>query len=102
MAIVGSRTLNLQRAREIKSLINAELQRIHSGELHIQDVLTDPEDYEIRRCDVYDVLNHVPKLGKTGVRRILTKAKVWPHDRIQDLDDAEIQRILRYLPPRAR
>ncbi len=102
MANDESRTSRLQTAREIKSLIAHEFKRMSLGEFTLRDVLETPEDYEMRRCDVYDILRRSPKLGKTGARRILEKAKIWPHTALEDLDETELEKIIHRLPMRAR
>lgn len=102
MASVGSRTSNLQRAREIKSLINAELANMRDGYITIRDVLESPQDYEMRRLDVYDLLMHTPKLHKDGVRKVFIDTGIWPHYRVDELTTEQCDRLLKYLPPRTR
>src|SRR4051812_42078309 len=98
----SSRTSNLQRAREIRSAINAELANMRDGHITIQDVLKSPQDYEMIRLDVYDVLIHVPKLGKAGVKKLLLDSKIWPHDKFWELTNRQREGILCRLPPRVR
>lgn len=102
MGTVGSRTLNLQKAREIKSHINAELANLRDGHITLRDVLGSPEDYEMRRLDVYDVLMAAPKLNKDGVRKMCLDTGIWPHYRLEELTFAARDNLIHRIPPRAR
>jgi hypothetical protein len=102
MGTASRRTSNLTRARKIKSRINSEFAALSDGRITLRDVLESPEDYEMRRCDVYDVLRRAPKLGKIGAKKILLNCKIWPHDKLNVLDPMQLEDILSHLPPRAR
>lgn len=98
----GSQTSNLRRARKIKSRISSEFGDLESGRVTLRDVIENPEAYEMRRCDVYDVIRRSPKLGRAGAKKILLGARVWPHDKLGDLTKMQRDDILSWLPPRAR
>lgn len=93
---------NLSRARHVKSEIGSEFSRMNSGVFTLRDVLEKPEDYEMRRCDIWDVLRKAPHLGRTGAKKILLNCKIWPHDKLGDLTVMQREDILSHLPPRAR
>jgi hypothetical protein len=98
----GSPTSNLTRARRIKAAINDEFGLMKKGETSLVDVLRDPSQYQMRRCDIWDVLRRAPKLGEKGAKRVLLHAKVWPHDKLGDLTPSQRDDILAWLPARAR
>lgn len=98
----GSRTSNLTRARKIKAAINDEFGSMKRDEITLVDVLRDPSQYQMRRCDIWDVLRRAPKLGEKGAKRVLLYAGVWPHDKLGDLSTQQRDDILSWLPPRAR
>lgn len=93
---------NLRKAREIRSVVTSQYSELRDGRITIREVIENPEDYEIGRCDLYDVLIHVPKLGKAGIRKILHRGRIWPHMRVVDLTEQQRHYIITHLPPRAR
>lgn len=99
---MATRNGNLSRARSIRSLIGSEFGALQRGDITLRDVLEKPQDFEMRRCDVFDVLRRSPKLGKTGAKKILLGAKIWPHDKLVDLTLMQREDIMSWLPPRAR
>jgi hypothetical protein len=99
---MASRSVNLKRAREIKSHINSEFGALSDGRISLQEILQRPQEFEMRRCDVFDVLRRAPKLGRTGAKKILLGSRVWPHDKLGRLSRMELDEILSWLPPRAR
>lgn len=78
------------------------MQRMSSGELHVTDVLTDPQSYALGRLQVYALLRRAPGLSDKGVKKICLGLKIWPMDRTRDLDLYIREEIIKDLPPRAR
>lgn len=92
----------LKVARRIRSLIARDMQRMSSGEIHLQDVLESPERFSCSRLQVYALLSRAPGLGKKSAKKICLEVKVWPMDRTRDLDLYVREDIIKDLPPRAR
>lgn len=99
---MATRTGNLSRARKIKSKVNSEFGVLQRGDVSLVRVLQTPEEFELRRCDIWDVLRRSPKLGRKGAKRVLLRARVWPHDKLMDLTPQQREDILAELPARAR
>jgi hypothetical protein len=78
------------------------MQRMLSGEFHVTDVLQDPQHYSLGRLHVYALLRRAPGLSDKGVTTVLLGLKVWPMDRVRDLDLYTREEIIKDLPPRAR
>jgi hypothetical protein len=51
---------------------------------------------------VYALLRRAPGLSDKGVKKVLLGLKVWPMDRVRDLDLYTREEIIKDLPPRAR
>lgn len=51
---------------------------------------------------MYDVLISAPGLSAKGAKKILLQEKIWPLDRLQDLELMQREDIIEALPPRAR
>lgn len=99
---MATKTGHLSRARKIKAKIGDEFGAMTRGEIELNDVLRNPEDFEMRRCDIWVVLRRAPKLGDKGAKRVLLRARVWPHDKLSELSPQQRDDILRELPARAR
>jgi hypothetical protein len=73
-----------------------------SGELHVSDVLRNPGHYALGRFTVYALLKCAPGLSDKGAKKICLGLKVWPMDRVRQLDQYTREEIINDLPPRAR
>lgn len=73
-----------------------------SGELHVTDVLQDPQSYSLGRLHVYALLRRAPGLSDKGAKKICLGLKIWPMTRTRDLDQYTREEIIKDLPPRAR
>lgn len=92
----------LVRARQIRSKQSREMKRMQAGELHVTDVLQDPQRYSLGRLHVYALLRRAPGLSTKGAKKICLGLKIWPMDRVRDLDQFIREEIIKDLPPRAR
>lgn len=99
---MATKSGNLSRARKIKAKIGDEFGAMKRGEIDLLDVLRNPSDYQMRRCDIWIVLCRAPKLGDKGAKRVLLRARVWPHDKLGELSVQQRDDILAELPARAR
>lgn len=97
-----TRNDQLVRARKIRHLQSKQTRLLETGELHVADVLQDPYKYSLGRLQVYALLRRAPGLSDKGVKKILLQEKVWPLDRVRDLDKFTREEIINSLPPRAR
>lgn len=97
-----SRNEQLARARKIRSKQAREMQRMSSGELHVSEVLQDPQQYSLGRLHVYALLRRAPGLSDKGAKKICLGLKVWPMTRTRDLSQYTREEIIKDLPPRAR
>lgn len=97
-----SRKGQLKKARRIRSSISKERRSLKGGGITLTDVLKTPEEYELGRCKVYDVLCSSPGLSSKGAKKILLQEKIWPLDRVRDLELMQREDIIDALPPRAR
>lgn len=97
---MASRSRRLRNARKNKQAIARALESLKAGTTSLEHVLT--HDGVLSRCRVWTVLIHAPKLGETGAKKVLLQARVFPEDRLGNLDENAIQRIIEHLPPRAR
>jgi hypothetical protein len=97
-----NRNQQLARARRIRSKQAREMQRMSSGQVHVSEVLQDPQHYALGRLHVYALLRRAPGLSDKGVKKILLGLKIWPMDRVRDLDLYTREEIINDLPPRAR
>lgn len=96
------RNEQLKRARKIRSRQSREYKRMSSGELHVTDVLQDPQSYSLGRLHVYALLRRAPGLSDKGAKKICLGLKIWPMTRTRDLDQYTREEIIKDLPPRAR
>lgn len=92
----------LRRARVIRSKIARETRRMQSGEVTLESVLQDPYSNSLGRLQVYALLRRAPGLGDKGAKKVLLGCKIWPLDRVRDIDQYLREEILKDLPPRAR
>lgn len=97
-----TRNDQLKRARRIRSKQFREGRLMKSGELHVSDVLQDPQAYSLGRLQVYTLLRRAPGLSDKGAKKICLGLKIWPMDRVRDLDQYIREEIINDLPPRAR
>lgn len=96
------RDYQLKRARKIRSKQSKQLKLMQSHELHITDILQDPQQYALGRLQVFALLRRAPGLGDKGAKKILLGLKIWPMDRVRDLNKYTREEIIKDLPPRAR
>lgn len=99
---VVQRKKALAKGRKIRSRQSKEFEQLTTGELHVSDVLQDPQQYALGRLGVYYVLRRAPGLSDKGAKKICLGLKVWPMDRPRELDQYTREEIIRDLPPRAR
>jgi len=94
-------TLHARRVRKQRAHI---LTRLEEGRVVFLDVLEAKRTgfQVLRRADVWEILLHVPRLGRNGARQVCERAGVWPHTRIGELSSAQRQALLDHLPPRAK
>jgi hypothetical protein len=97
-----SRDEQLVRARRIRSKMSKQWRLMKQGELHVADVLQDPYMYSLGRSQVFTLLRRAPGLSDKGAKKICLQEKVWPMDRVRDLDQFIREEIIKALPPRAR
>lgn len=97
-----TRNDQLKRARLIRSKIAYETKRMKSGDVALESVLEDPYSSSLGRLQVYALLRRAPGLGDKGARKVLLECKVWPLDRVRDLEQFVREEIIKDLPPRAR
>jgi hypothetical protein len=98
----STRSEQLQKARRIRSKMHLEKQRLASGDIHVVSVLEDPKAFSLGRLNVFALLRCAPGLSDKGAKKILLSAKIWPLDRVRDIDLYLREEIIRDLPPRAR
>lgn len=97
-----TRSQQLQNARRIRSKITRETKLMQSGTITLRSVLEDPESFSLSRLQVYALLRRAPGLGDKGAKKVLLGCKVWPLDRVRDIDQYVREEIIKDLPPRAR
>lgn len=86
-----ARHTRVERARILKEL--------EEGKRDIRSLLDLPPD-AVQGADVWDVLLRVPNLGRQGIKTCCERSRVWPHHRLGDLLDDEIERLKAALPER--
>lgn len=99
---MGTRAKNLKKARKVRAQIASQFDDLKNDRIKLTDVLEDSSNTFLSRVDVWDVLRRAPHLGPKGAKRVLVKAKVWPHTKVGALTRDERNAILQWLPPRAR
>lgn len=99
---MGDKERNLKRARRIKSAIALDLRRLKTGHITLRSVLEDPYSTSLSHCSVFNVLKASPNLGEKGAKRVLLDSKVWPLDKLGNIDRFQREEILANLPARAR
>lgn len=90
----------LRNARRKRSAAARQLALLESGAQTLELILRDPGSCGHVR--LWAVMNRAPRLGEAGVRKCLTRAKVYPMTRLDNLTEDEIDRVIACLPPRAR
>jgi hypothetical protein len=98
---LSSREKRLSAARRKRSRISSQMRSLESGNLSIRSVLENPPP-DLGVVRIWDLLCHTHKVGEAGAKKILTHARVWPEDKLKDLDENARHRIVTCLPPRAR
>lgn len=99
---MNKRAKQLQKARRIRSRITTQTRQLHDGHITLTDVLEDPKRYSLGRLTVYALLCRSPGLSSKGAKKILLETKVWPLDRVRDIDLFNREEVIKALPPRAR
>lgn len=99
---MGDKERNLKRARRIKSAISLDLRRLKVGAITLRSVLEDPHSTSLSHCAVFVVLKSAPNLSEKSAKRILLESKVWPLDKLGNLEKIQLEEILMNLPARAR
>jgi hypothetical protein len=99
---MASKKKTLRRARKSRSQMSTEYGLLRDGDITLSELLQDPSGYSLARCTIWDVLRRSPKLGPKGAKRVLLESKVWPLDRLEDIDQFARETILSNLPARAR
>ena len=99
---VVQRKKALAKGRKIRSNQSREFDELASGELHVSDVLRNPQSFALGRLGVYYVLRRAPGLSDKGAKKICLEVKVWPMDKPRELDQFTREEIINDLPPRAR
>ncbi len=97
----SNRQKRLAKARRIRTRIGLEFKRLEKGQITLRDVLEDPSETPLRRARIYDVLRRSPHMGKSGAKKVLLDAQVWPLDKLGDIELYDREEILKSLPPRA-
>lgn len=92
---------SLVKAKEVRRERQAALRRLRDREVTLEETLRDPPEI-LLGADVYDICTATPRFARAGIRRLFTKAKVWPHKRLGDLTDEERKRLIKTLPLRVR
>lgn len=94
-----SRNVDTKQARATRRLRATELRRVERGTYPVRELLQTPPG-ALDGADLYDVLLRVPNLGRRGIQLTCERARVWPHLKMQDLVEDEIDRLLEALPER--
>ena len=96
-----SATRRLREARQTRRRIASTFARMQSGALTLEDVLRSPPPC-LKHVRIHTVIEHAPKMGEAGTKKVLRLAGVWPTDCVGALSTAQCEKIIKYLPPRAR
>lgn len=97
-----TRSEQLVRARKIRRRQAKEALALKDHQLHVTDVLKDPYQYSLGRLQVFALLRRAPGLSDKGAKKICLGLKIWPMDKVRDLDKFTREEIIKDLPPRAR
>jgi len=95
------RKLNTAKAHRIRRERAEILLGVERGTVHIVDVIYAPPDC-LKGADLYPVLMRVPKLGRSGIKRICQRSRVWPHEKMGELKEHERLRLVTCLPARVK
>lgn len=96
-----SATRRLRVARQTRSRIASTFELMHSGALTLEHVLRSPPRH-LNHVRVHVLIEHAPKMGEAGTKKVLRLAGVWPTDCIGNLSEGQREEIIKHLPPRAR
>jgi hypothetical protein len=95
---VKKRLRNARRKRQRAARILQLL--AHGDGYSLEELLHNPR--EIGHVRLWTLMTRSPHLGEAGVRKCLTRAKVYPMTRLDELTTEEADRVIACLPPRAR
>jgi hypothetical protein len=96
-----SATRRLREARRTRGKISLTFLNMRSGSLSLEDVLRSPPRH-LNHVRVHTLIEHAPKMGEAGAKKVLRLAGVWPTDCIGKLSLDQREKIIKHLPPRAR
>lgn len=82
--------------------MGAEFKKLKNGSISLVEILRDPSETPLRRARLYDLLRRSPHLSDKGAKKICLETKLWPLDRVEDIDLFMREEIIKALPPRAR
>lgn len=88
-----------RKARRMKAQRGTELARVQRGVYPVRELLRTPPG-ALDGADLYDVLLRVPRLGRKGIQHTCERAQVWPHLKLCDLLEDEVERLIDSLPER--
>lgn len=94
-----SRNTDTTQARATRRLRATELGRVERGVYPVRELLRTPPG-PLDGVDLYDVLLRVSNLGRRGIQITCERAQVWPHIKMQDLLEDEVERLIDSLPER--
>jgi hypothetical protein len=92
---------DMNRARQGRSAKREVLNALESSTITIEAILAAPID-ALATADIYEVLMHVPKLNRKGVRHIFLESNVYPHTRMKELSEEDRKALLAALPQRVK
>lgn len=95
-----SKTKRLRNARKKRTKAARILGHLEDGAYPLENLLYNPVG--IGHVRLYTLMKRTPGLGEQGIKRCLFKAKVYPMTRLDQLSQEEVERVVHYLPPRAR
>lgn len=74
---------------------------MQSGALTLEDVLRSPPPC-LKHVRIHTLIEHAPKMGEAGAKKVLRLSNVWPTDCVGALTMEQREKIIKHLPPRAR
>lgn len=94
-----TRTEDTTLARRTRTERLRVYRELEEGTRNIVDLLEEPPG-AVEGADLWDVLLHVPNLGRSGIRTICERTQTWPHLKLCDLTIPDRDVIIRALPYR--
>lgn len=91
----------LRIARQTRRRIASTFSLMHQGALTLEYVLRNPPAH-LKHVSIHVLIEHTPKMGVAGAKKVLRLANVWPTDCVGALSEEQRERIIKHLPPRAR